>query len=116
MLDLVAIRVQGVAHQFCDISFTEFVFLAAGLNTGEIQNIVYERRQTLALFTNDAVVLLLLFLGRDTSELECFRIQTDQSQGSAQLMRYVRNEVGFQAGQRHFFADHVFCQDQAAEH
>ena len=113
---MIAIRVERVANQFRDVSLTEFVLLASSLNPREIEDVVDQGGQPLALFTNDAVILLLLFLSRDAPQLERFSIQSNQGQRRAQFVRYVRNEVGLQTGQRHFFADDMFGEHQAADY
>src|SRR6266404_5248305 len=64
-LDLIAIGVQGVAHQLGDISLTHIVLLSSGLYAREIEDVVDQAAQPLALLANDAVVLVLFLLGLD---------------------------------------------------
>ena len=62
-LDLVAIGVERVAHQFDEVGLPELVFLAPRLDAREVEDVVDQRRQPLALLADDAVVLLGLLLG-----------------------------------------------------
>ena len=78
LLDLVAIRIDRVAHEIRNVGFAEFILLAAGFDAREIKNVIDQRRQPLALFADDAIVLLLLFLSRDAAQLKCFSIETNQ--------------------------------------
>ena len=41
--DLVAIRVERVAHQFGDVGLAKLVLLASGLDAGEIEDVVDQR-------------------------------------------------------------------------
>src|SRR5436190_1079099 len=81
VLDLVAVRVQGVANQFGDVGLAEVVFFASCLDAGEIENVVDQSGEPLALLANDAVVLLVLLLAAEATHLQRLRVQPDQRQG-----------------------------------
>src|SRR5437588_4752657 len=104
LLDLVAIGVERVAHQFAEIRLAEVVLLAARFDPGEIQDVVDERAKALAFFPNDAVVLLIFLPRSEPAQFQSFRVKPDQRKWRPQLMGDVRNEIRFQPGQRHFFA------------
>src|SRR5580704_2982830 len=61
LLDLEAIGIQRVVHQFPHVSLAEVVFFASCLDPREVQDVVDQRRQAFALFANDAVILLIFF-------------------------------------------------------
>src|SRR5205814_9927989 len=94
--------VQGVANQFGDVGLPEVVFFASCLDAGEIENVVDQSGEPLALLANDAVVLLVLLLAAEATHLQRLRVQPDQRQGGAQLVRDIGEKVGLQPGQRHF--------------
>src|ERR1700751_372926 len=74
LLDLEAVRLQGAAHQFGQIRLLEVVFLAAGFDAGEIENIVDERAQAFAFFADDAEIFLVFFLGGQAAKFERLRV------------------------------------------
>src|SRR6476659_665314 len=105
LLDLIAIGVQRLSDQLSYVGFPEVVFLAARLDAREIEDVVDERRQPLALLANDTIVVIFLLLRRDPAQLKRFGVQPDQRQRRPQLVRDVGYKIRFQMGQRHFFAD-----------
>ena len=102
LFDLEAVRIQRGANEFGEIGFLELVFLAAGFDAGEIENIVDERGETFAFFANDAEVFLIFFFCGEAAELEGLRIETDQREGRAQFVRDIGDEIGFEAREVHF--------------
>ncbi len=93
LLQLVAIGVQRVVHQFAHVGLAEVVFLAAGLDAGEIQDVVDERGQAFALFANDAVVLLIFFRTGEPAHLERLGIQAESEKAACAIRakRWKRN-------------------------
>ena len=86
LLDLVAIGVERVAHQFAHVGFAEIVFLAARFDAGEIQDVVDQRAKALTLFANDAVVLLIFFPRIEPAHFQSFGVKPDQRERRPQLM------------------------------
>ena len=86
LLDLKAVGLQSRMNQFGEVGFLELVFLASRLNSGEVQDVVNECRQALALLSYDAEVLLIFVLGHKPPELQGLGIQPDQGQGRPQFM------------------------------
>src|ERR1051326_9561035 len=84
-----SIRIQCGSNELRQIGLLELVFLAASLDAREIEDVVDESSQALALFANDAEILLVLFLGSEASELERFCVKPDQCERSTQLVRNI---------------------------
>ena len=101
-------------HQFAHVGLAEVVFLASGLDTGEVENVVDERGQPFALFADDAVVLLIFFRAGEPPHLQRLGVEADQRKRRAQLVRNVGNEIGLQPGQRHFLGDVAIGQHNSA--
>ena len=93
LLDLIAIGVQGIAHQFPNIGLPKIVFFLAGFNSREVQDVIDEGTEAFALFANDAVILVVFLLGTQASHFQSFRVQADEREGRAQFVRYVGNEI-----------------------
>src|SRR6185295_5454431 len=115
LFDLITVGLERVTNQLRDVGVAKLVFLSPGFDSRKIQDVVNQRGQALALFTNDAVVLLLFVPGCDAAQLECLGVQANQSERCAQLMRYVGNEVGLQTGEGKFLVHDVSGEYQPAD-
>ena len=60
LLNLITVGLQRIAHQLGQIGLAEVIFFAASLDAGEIKDVIDQRSETLTLFTDDAVILLVL--------------------------------------------------------
>src|ERR1043166_4269676 len=116
LFDLEAIRIQCGSNELRQIGLLELVFLAASLDAREIEDVVDESSQALALFANDAEILLVLFLGSEASELERFRVKPDQCERSTQFVRNIGDKVGLQPGELHFARNIAIGQEDSAGH
>lgn len=63
LFDLKTIGIEGRTNQFGEISLFEVVFLTPGFYAGEVQDVVDESGQTLALLANDNESILDTFPG-----------------------------------------------------
>src|ERR1041385_3679228 len=87
LLDLKTIGVERVAHELGDVRLAEVVLFAARFDAREVENVIDQCGEPFTLFTNDAVVLVLLLFFRDASELECLCVESNQRERRAQLVR-----------------------------
>ena len=102
LLDFESIGLQRAPHQVGHVGFAEVVFLLAGLDPREIEDIVDQRGQSLAFLANDLVVLVLFRRSGKPSQLQGLGIKADQRQRRPQFVRDVGHEVRFQLRQREF--------------
>jgi hypothetical protein len=93
LLDLVAIGIERVVHQFAQIGLAEVVLFAARFDPGEIQDVVDERAKALTFFTNDAVVLLIFFPRTEPAHFQSFGVKPDQREWRPQLMGTFENRT-----------------------
>ncbi len=105
LLDFKTIRVERAPHQIGHIGFSEAVFFLARLDTREVQDIVDQRSQPLTLFANDLVIFLTFSWVGDASQFERLCVKADERQRRSQLVRDVRDKIGFQFRQRKFARD-----------
>src|SRR5262245_38497843 len=112
LLDLIAIGIEGATHQLGEIGLAEVILLASRLDAGEIENIVDQGGQPLALLADDAIVPRNLLPRLNASELERLRVQPNQRERRPELVRDIGNEVGLQAGDLDLPADAAVRQHQ----
>ena len=90
--------VERLADERLDGRRRHVVAAAAALDTGEIQHVVDEPRQTLALARDDAVVLLPAGIVGHAAHLERLAIHPDHGQRSLEIVGHVGDEVGLEPG------------------
>src|SRR5207245_8093811 len=74
----------------------EAILLASRFDAREVQDVVDELREALALLVDDAVVLPRLVLARDPPQLERLREEADEGEGRLQLVADVGHEVALE--------------------
>src|SRR3974390_499252 len=116
LLDLEAVGIEGVANEFGKIGFLEFIFLAAGLNAREVENIVDQGGQAFAFFADDAEIFLIFLLGVEAAQFKRFGVEANERKRSAQLVGDVGDEIRFEAGEIHLAGNVAVSQEDAAEH
>ena len=116
MFDLEPVGFESGSNEFAEVGFLEFVFFAAGFDAREIQNVVDEGAEALALFANDAEIFLVFFPGGKAAEFERFGIEADERQRRAQLVGNVGDEVGLESREIHFARHVAVCHVHTARH
>src|SRR6185312_11041004 len=84
------------------------------LDAGEVEDVVDERSQALALFTNNAVVLLMFFWTGKASHFESLGVKPDEGKRCPQFVGNVGDEIGLQPRQRHLLGDVAIGQPNSA--
>src|SRR5207253_8469812 len=79
-----------------EIGRLEFVFFAALLDAGEIENILNKRGEPAAFLDDEVKIFVLFWRLGNFSTLQGFRHKPDGSERGAQFVRNAGNKIAFQ--------------------
>ena len=116
VVEVKLIRAQRVGRDLTEVRGDEVVCLLVRFDTREVENVVDEVRQTLALPRDDLVVVLPLLRFANSIQRERLSEESNQRQRSLQLVRHVGDEIGLHVREKSFLSKRQVEADESQHH